>query len=66
MQLSRLVGAMPHAHNAHSRSQSFGILTSYSVAALLMSLPGAWSQQLCKVWSKPLASVCFYGLVINL
>lgn len=38
----------------------------YSVAALLMSLPGAWSQQLCKVWSKPLASVCFYGLVINL
>lgn len=46
-----LVGAMPHAHNAHSRSQSFGILTSYSVAGLLMSLPGAWSQQLCKVWS---------------
>lgn len=51
-------------YDPHSRSQV--TLASFSVAGLLMALPGAWTQQLCKVWSKHLASVCFYGLVINL
>lgn len=49
IRLSCLVGVLPHVYDPHSRSQSLGTLASYSVAGLLMSLPGAWTWELCKV-----------------